>query len=202
MHLRPPRPTRTDTLFPYTTVFRSPGGRAKRGQAAHKRCARGNCSGRRRNRRSTSCAGRGSGRCSCRWPRIDLRPPEEVERPLRDRDAEDADGEFLSASRFTVAVMNLDDLPVAGGPILAVRHSAGGFEFGPVISGLRRHLAHFPSSLSVEGRASAAFTASRSSQRTRPSLSVPCGVMLRRVAKVMRVAPPFMLSFSAHWSRF
>src|SRR3546814_6884492 len=27
---RPPRSTRTDTLFPYTTLFRSPGGRAGR----------------------------------------------------------------------------------------------------------------------------------------------------------------------------
>src|SRR3546814_13532361 len=26
MLLRPPRPTRTDPLFPYTTLFRSPGG--------------------------------------------------------------------------------------------------------------------------------------------------------------------------------
>src|SRR3546814_9794597 len=26
---RPPRSTRTDTLFPYTTLFRSPGGRAR-----------------------------------------------------------------------------------------------------------------------------------------------------------------------------
>src|SRR3546814_1897484 len=29
---RPPRSTRTDTLFPYTTLFRSPGGRVPRGQ--------------------------------------------------------------------------------------------------------------------------------------------------------------------------
>src|SRR3546814_4213370 len=34
---RPPRSTRTDTLFPYTTLFRSPGGRyrAARRPAAH-----------------------------------------------------------------------------------------------------------------------------------------------------------------------
>src|SRR3546814_19015491 len=30
---RPPRSTRTDTLFPYTTLFRSPGGGAIRGAA-------------------------------------------------------------------------------------------------------------------------------------------------------------------------
>src|SRR3546814_7379601 len=32
---RPPRSTRTDTLFPYTTLFRSAGRRRGTGQAAH-----------------------------------------------------------------------------------------------------------------------------------------------------------------------
>src|SRR3546814_15684779 len=32
---RPPRSTRTDTLFPYTTLFRSKGKRAASGDAAH-----------------------------------------------------------------------------------------------------------------------------------------------------------------------
>src|SRR3546814_4421953 len=34
MRLRPPRSTRTDTLFPYTTLFRSPGSEAGRAQNA------------------------------------------------------------------------------------------------------------------------------------------------------------------------
>src|SRR3546814_18581068 len=33
MILRPPRSTRTDTLFPYTTLFRSPGPASQRGYA-------------------------------------------------------------------------------------------------------------------------------------------------------------------------
>src|SRR3546814_3236786 len=47
MILRPPRSTRTDTLFPYTTLFRSPGipdddaGRKTRQPAAHSRALRG-----------------------------------------------------------------------------------------------------------------------------------------------------------------
>src|SRR3546814_3018306 len=32
---RPPRSTRTDTLFPYTTLFRSPAWRARRHRRAH-----------------------------------------------------------------------------------------------------------------------------------------------------------------------
>src|SRR3546814_9068754 len=36
---RPPRSTRTDTLFPYTTLFRSPGRR--RGVRGDRRCGRG-----------------------------------------------------------------------------------------------------------------------------------------------------------------
>src|SRR3546814_2172418 len=43
---RPPRSTRTDTLFPYTTLFRSP--RA----ALVRRHARGDCHGRRRSARA------------------------------------------------------------------------------------------------------------------------------------------------------
>src|SRR3546814_4862618 len=33
---RPPRSTRTDTLFPYTTLFRSPGERGHQGRSAKK----------------------------------------------------------------------------------------------------------------------------------------------------------------------
>src|SRR3546814_6644016 len=47
---RPPRSTRTDTLFPYTTLFRSPrDGRCRRRQAAtHRQAARDRHPGRRR----------------------------------------------------------------------------------------------------------------------------------------------------------
>src|SRR3546814_6240242 len=38
---RPPRSTRTDTLFPYTTLFRSPRGRARRHRAEARRDRRG-----------------------------------------------------------------------------------------------------------------------------------------------------------------
>src|SRR3546814_1253831 len=37
---RPPRSTRTDTLFPYTTLFRSRPNPAKLGPQARRRCAR------------------------------------------------------------------------------------------------------------------------------------------------------------------
>src|SRR3546814_6470269 len=41
---RPPRSTRTDTLFPYTTLFRSPGrGRARVGRAAVHQFSRCRC---------------------------------------------------------------------------------------------------------------------------------------------------------------
>src|SRR3546814_47031 len=36
---RPPRSTRTDTLFPYTTLFRSPAGRVRRTHCAHRTVA-------------------------------------------------------------------------------------------------------------------------------------------------------------------
>src|SRR3546814_5726458 len=56
---RPPRSTRTDTLFPYTTLFRSTGpGASLRVRAASHGCARACPSGR----------GRGSGPC-CRHSR-------------------------------------------------------------------------------------------------------------------------------------
>src|SRR3546814_8341330 len=44
---RPPRSTRTDTLFPYTTLFRSRSAPAAGRRWSH-RCARGGCGGRRR----------------------------------------------------------------------------------------------------------------------------------------------------------
>src|SRR3546814_15435454 len=37
---RPPRSTRTDTLFPYTTLFRSNGCRSVQGPGAHFECGR------------------------------------------------------------------------------------------------------------------------------------------------------------------
>src|SRR3546814_7055339 len=40
---RPPRSTRTDTLFPYTTLFRSP--RKDRGEVASQRSLKGDASG-------------------------------------------------------------------------------------------------------------------------------------------------------------
>src|SRR3546814_21028420 len=44
---RPPRSTRTDTLFPYTTLFRSSAGRGRvrRGGGRIRRCQRGTCPG-------------------------------------------------------------------------------------------------------------------------------------------------------------
>src|SRR3546814_2767229 len=41
---RPPRSTRTDTLFPYTTLFRSPGADARRGSRARGRRLEGGAS--------------------------------------------------------------------------------------------------------------------------------------------------------------
>src|SRR3546814_3765965 len=38
MHRRPPRSTRTDTLFPYTTLFRSPVGLVEGDDAGRQRC--------------------------------------------------------------------------------------------------------------------------------------------------------------------
>src|SRR3546814_8972707 len=50
---RPPRSTRTDTLFPYTTLFRSPGYDRATRRSATARCRRDNiCPARARNRRA------------------------------------------------------------------------------------------------------------------------------------------------------
>src|SRR3546814_13988048 len=48
---RPPRSTRTDTLFPYTTLFRSP---AAAGEGLSRLCAMGGLSGPRRSEEHTS----------------------------------------------------------------------------------------------------------------------------------------------------
>src|SRR3546814_19129190 len=60
MKRRPPRSTRTDTLFPYTTLFRSERGRVRPRQAGSHYDAR-------RRWRTARRGGRGS-RASCRCP--------------------------------------------------------------------------------------------------------------------------------------
>src|SRR3546814_19854290 len=47
---RPPRSTRTDTLFPYTTLCRSPAANASRAGAECRACGAGSAGERRRNR--------------------------------------------------------------------------------------------------------------------------------------------------------
>src|SRR3546814_3227568 len=60
MRRRPPRSTRTDTLFPYTTLFRSPNRRRTRSVAWNRSGRRtfANCSVRTRNASSTTPRGR------------------------------------------------------------------------------------------------------------------------------------------------
>src|SRR3546814_14553871 len=57
---RPPRSTRTDTLFPYTTLFRSPdpgrGAPARGGDEIARRSAQGRCHGPRRAEAENSIA--------------------------------------------------------------------------------------------------------------------------------------------------
>src|SRR3546814_4544634 len=58
---RPPRSTRTDTLFPYTTLFRSPRSRARtsgRGRHTSRRAKAGGRAGRRARRRQSGRPGR------------------------------------------------------------------------------------------------------------------------------------------------
>src|SRR3546814_2398612 len=59
---RPPRSTRTDTLFPYTTLFRPPPG-ARRGAAypEHRRQSSGRADGHDRDARSGARRARGQG---------------------------------------------------------------------------------------------------------------------------------------------
>src|SRR3546814_3662938 len=62
---RPPRSTRTDTLFPYTTLFRSPGGRLAGQPAAAAQRLPGQLAGataRRRPDRGAVCSGAPEGR--------------------------------------------------------------------------------------------------------------------------------------------
>src|SRR3546814_5080234 len=85
---RPPRSTRTDTLFPYATLFRSPAepGRARRGRAGdpgHRR---------RRLRRPGGGGGRG--------PSGDLAAP-------GDRRSEEHTPELQSLMRISYAVIRL-----------------------------------------------------------------------------------------------
>src|SRR3546814_8164600 len=65
---RPPRSTRTDTLFPYTTLFRSKGGRPEA------RVAEQSSAGRDRNRDAHSA--NAGGACAClRAARAHVTPP-------------------------------------------------------------------------------------------------------------------------------
>src|SRR3546814_10561137 len=82
---RPPRSTRTDTLFPYTTLFRSPrrGGQRAAGPTRH-----GLASAR------AILGGRGSGKRSCQGPR----------RPGR---SEEHTSELQSLMRISYAVFCL-----------------------------------------------------------------------------------------------
>src|SRR3546814_10919409 len=56
---RPPRSTRTDTLFPYTTLFRSPGAGPRAGTRASRKCRTG--------------PARRTGRAAARSPPVDAR---------------------------------------------------------------------------------------------------------------------------------
>src|SRR3546814_7336427 len=105
---RPPRSTRTDTLFPYTTLFRSPGSR--------RRAARPNASPR-------NDSWRGWGRCSRHRARRSRRrrndppavagsPPRPLRRHAdgrgrRDRRSEEHTSELQSLMRISYAVFCL-----------------------------------------------------------------------------------------------
>src|SRR3546814_5692099 len=64
---RPPRSTRTDTLFPYTTLFRSPSSRlmvASAGRSAHSSCADGDLVSH-FSARTAASMHRAAGTCRC-----------------------------------------------------------------------------------------------------------------------------------------
>src|SRR3546814_7292077 len=67
---RPPRSTRTDTLFPYTTLFRSPGSRSPGHRP--RRCRERAATAGGRPRRPTACPGIGA--CTPAAGRRDGRP--------------------------------------------------------------------------------------------------------------------------------
>src|SRR3546814_5996334 len=85
MILRPPRSTLTDTLFPYTTLFRSPSG---------KPCARASTI------RSISAGGKCAPSTVCN--RMEIRPPQA--RPTR---SEEHTSELQSLMRISYAVFCL-----------------------------------------------------------------------------------------------
>src|SRR3546814_2317343 len=96
---RPPRSTRTDTLFPYTTLFRSRGGRRRRrdGVARTRRAAPATC-GRRRRRHG------GRSRAFARRPRH--HPAHRPGAPCRWR-SEEHTSELQSLMRISYAVFCL-----------------------------------------------------------------------------------------------
>src|SRR3546814_3056625 len=107
---RPPRSTRTDTLFPYTTLFRSAeldrhARRAIRPQAAERRCR---CGGRRvqpDRARSPRGVRAGAGRHAAAVERCG--DPGAVPRMRRDRRSEEHTSELQSLMRISYAVFCL-----------------------------------------------------------------------------------------------
>src|SRR3546814_5142036 len=85
---RPPRSTRTDTLFPYTTLFRSPACRRRSGRRSP---APARSSGNRRRRRPRSPAGRAGA----------------ARRPRRRARSEEHTSELQSLMRISYAVFCL-----------------------------------------------------------------------------------------------
>src|SRR3546814_4800602 len=66
---RPPRSTRTDTLFPYTTLFRSPLARQLSSEPLHGRCADRHCRSAERAARLGRSDHHGGGQQPGRLPR-------------------------------------------------------------------------------------------------------------------------------------
>src|SRR3546814_1716803 len=134
MTRRPPRSTRTDTIFPYTTLFRSPAaGRAAVGAAGDPATLRGAAVGRRGRRQARAGARRGAGgrrRPDRAGPRRGA-----PHRPGRDR-ARHAHPDDREGEVDLMAL--LGRTPDAGSDDAATRHSiipakfvvAGGFGVG------------------------------------------------------------------------
>src|SRR3546814_8940845 len=94
----PPRSTRTDTLIPYTTLFRSGAGALRRRRCAFHGARRQRRAGRRRGGRQRRA----------RWPRMsDLLRVEDLEVSFRVTRSEEHTSELQSLMRISYAVFCL-----------------------------------------------------------------------------------------------
>src|SRR3546814_5020377 len=94
---RPPRSTRTDTLFPYTTLFRSPHGPRRRG-VSHLHAEPGRPDGRALPPAAQRCAGARD---------LHRRTPVAGRRPFVSRRSEEHTSELQSLMRISYAVFCL-----------------------------------------------------------------------------------------------